>query len=212
MKSRIRKGERRWKEFETNSEYIKFCKHIAKLYMVNKDMSLRGLCRYIREEYGVAAYPEKVRKILTKYGIEIRKTKKYRPNHPDPRPSMTVRIQQYVHDHIADFDDRFEGKHIRKEFIDFAFDLMVGKPTRNLIVWVDDTKPVHVLYNARTENFTMIGNNLSQLEMKTLEPIMAQVQQEQTTEPLKLYAQSKGLLFWGSHSESEIRNAKITLP
>lgn len=193
---------------EREISYIEFCKRLTELYEENEDLTIQNLCDYVEQEYGYKMGIRKMRRILDKYDARIRGSAPKRKKSEMRHPALNCTLTREAYNFIQAVDSQFEGKYARRELVKFVFDMLIGKPSEHLIIWLDDFKPAVILWDNKQLKYTLIAETLSKVEMAVFEPMLKQADEEKSLEVVQSYARSKKLLFWGGHSLSEIIHHK----
>lgn len=195
--------------FENEKQYDRFARHIVEIYEENDNTSTYSISDlikrrndYFREEFGLGVNEvsyQQIRYLLKKYGVEMRKSIKEGKPRRRTRKSYSISFDDHDADFLENLKETFGNHRMRRELFDFMMCIVRGKPTPHMIFWLDEFKPVLALYDPKTAYYTLISEDLSKLEARTLEPIMAQVEKQTSLEPLQLFCNEKGLTWWGDN-------------
>lgn len=199
--------------FKSFDAYDDFCRYIVQTYEENTNSSAYSIRDdinnnpdFFEQEFGHA--PEDITErqvwwILKKYDADIRSENRGMfGGNPKRRKNkqlvMTIRPDAY--NYIMDVSDMFEGYHMRRELYRFMIAIVRGTPSKHMIFWLAEYKPVLVLHNSKTGRYTMISEDLSKIEAQYLGEVMTHVEHERSLDPLVAYCNEQGLQYWG-HNE-----------
>ena len=184
--------------FKTKNEYLDYCRHLVKVYEENEKMTLNSLRTYSEDEFGIEIGFYKLRTILIKFDTNLRpiggkKYKKY----------STKELRATINaDDVIFIDEIFRayGLHSRAELLEFAFAIIRGRPTKSMVLWIGDLKPVVFLYDKKYVKYRVFSEGLSKLEAKILEELMVTVENDRNLNSIKSYANEKHLQYFGANT------------
>lgn len=182
--------------FDTKKEYVDFCKHLVELYEGNESMTISSLCKYVQREYNIDLYYEKARSILHEFNATMKKPYEYSK---ERTKLLQITINKKDHDFLQSIKKSY-GSYARRDAMDFVMCMFRGRPTKSLILWVDELKPVFFLFDDKVIKYRVFAENMSKMEQKILEELMVEVEEVDDLEPIIRYAKSKNLKYWG-HNE-----------
>lgn len=183
--------------FESEKEYNEFCKYLIELYEENEQMTMRRLCTYVENEYGITLYHAKLKRIFDKFGVKVRDRNRKKKRTKSLR--FTVDLDDY--EYVDEVGNRFEGYYMKREFSKFCLHVIRGKPTPHLILWLSEFKTVIFLWDPKMLKYHLIGEDLSKMELNVLEELLANIEEVGNLSPVKSYARQKNMNFYGGNSE-----------
>lgn len=134
-------------KFETKEEAIDYVEMLSRKYKYTrnrKNMSIRKLCRYAKNE-GVIIYPKTLSEWFKSMGIEIRTVR--------PKPKATKKSQTYTIDKdVIEYLDDYDNKSYMAEL---GLKILMRLPTDDIVLFLPaeaHEEPINIIFQKISNN------------------------------------------------------------